>query len=39
MEFEKVDFKKIYKLVEIPERIIENMQEKSRTEIEGEISR
>ena len=39
MEFKKVDFKKIYKSVEIPEGIIENMQEESRMETEGENSR
>ena len=39
MEFRKVDFKKIYKSVEIPEGIIESMQEKSRMETEGENSR
>ena len=39
MEFKKVDFKKIYKSIEIPEGIIENMQEESRMETEGENSR
>lgn len=39
MEFKKVDFKKIYKSVEIPEGIIENMQEENRMETEGENSR
>lgn len=39
MEFKKVDFKKIYKSVEIPEGIIENLQEENRMETEGENSR
>ena len=39
MEFRKVDFKKIYESVEIPEGIIENMQEENRMETEGENSR